>query len=177
MNSAIQFSVVAALLLSLCPLFAQDAAAPAAATTPAAEAVTPAAVAAPAAEAVTPAAAAAPAAEAVTPAADAAAPAAPAAAPAVDAKPALITTLELRKTGTVSVVRDATGKVTGIRLIVNMYDIPLDENSKMLETMDGKRVRVVGTVGNYNQEGNARLFTVKSVEPLAAEGSGAAPTP
>lgn len=125
-----------------------------------------------------PAAAAAPAAVAPAAAAPAAvAPAAePAAAPAAtepaakvpDAKPAVTSALELRKTGIVSVVKDASGKVTGLKLIVNMYDIPLDEGSKPLENMDGQKVRVTGTFSN---EGGKRMFYVKSVEPVTAEGA------
>ena len=103
-------------------------------------------------------------------AAPAAAPAV--AAPAVAAKPALTSALELRKTGIISVIKDASGKVAGLKLIVNMYDIPLDEGSKPLEAMDGQKVRVTGTFSN---EGGLRRFYVKSVEPVAAEGAAALP--
>lgn len=99
----------------------------------------------------------------------------PAAAPAVAApadKPAVTSALELRKTGVVSVVKDASGKVTGLKLIVNSYDIPLDEGSKPLETMDGQKVRVTGTFSN---EGGLRRFYVKSVEPVNVEGAAPAP--
>ena len=114
-------------------------------------------------------------------AAPAAAPvAAPAAAPAAtapvaaapDVKPAVTSALELRKTGIVSAVKDASGKVTGLKLIVNSYDIPLDEGSKPLESMDGQKVRVTGTFSN---EGGKRMFYVKSVEPITAEGTAASP--
>ena len=55
----------------------------------------------------------------------------PVAAPAAMAPVAAVTSaLELRKTGIVSVVKDAGGKVTGLKLIVNSYDIPLNEGSK-----------------------------------------------
>jgi len=105
---------------------------------------------------------------------------APAAAPAAtapvaaapDVKPAVTSALELRKTGIVSVVKDAGGKMTGLKLIVNSYDIPLDEGSKPLENMDGQKVRVTGTFSN---EGGKRMFYVKSVEPVTAEGTAAAP--
>ena len=104
----------------------------------------------------------------------------PAAAPAATApvvaapevKPAITSALELRKTGIVSVVKDAGGKVTGLKLIVNSYDIPLDEGSKPLESMDGQKVRVTGTFSN---EGGIRRFYVKSVEPVTAEGTAASP--
>ena len=106
--------------------------------------------------------------------------AAPAVAPAAtapvvaapDIKPAVTSALELRKTGIVSVVKDAGGKVTGLKLIVNSYDIPLDEGSKPLESMDGQKVRVTGTFSN---EGGKRMFYVKSVEPVTAEGTAALP--
>jgi len=91
---------------------------------------------------------------------------------APDVKPAVTSALELRKTGIVSVVKDASGKVTGLKLIVNSYDIPLDEGSKPLESMDGQKVRVTGTFSN---EGGKRMFYVKSVEPVIAEGTAASP--
>jgi len=109
------------------------------------------------------------------PAAAAPAAAAPADASAVAApaaKPAVTSALELRKTGIISVAKDASGKVTGLKLIVNMYDIPLDEGSKPLESMDGQKVRVTGTFSN---EGGMRRFYVKSVEPVTAEGTAASP--
>lgn len=114
------------------------------------------------------------AAPAVAPAAPEAAPvAAPAAEPAKApevVKPAVTSALELRKTGIVSVLKDASGKVTGIRLIANMYEIPLDDGSKPLENMDGQKVRVTGT---FSSDGGKRLFYVKSVEQLGAEGAAA----
>ena len=114
------------------------------------------------------------------PAVEAPAVAAPAEAPAATApvaaapevKPAVTSALELRKTGIVSVVKDASGKVTGLKLIVNSYDIPLDEGSKPLESMDGQKVRVTGTFSN---EGGKRMFYVKSVEQAPAEGTTASP--
>ena len=101
--------------------------------------------------------------------------AAPAKAPTVAAPakaPAVISALELRKTGIISVVKDASGKVTGLKLIVNSYDIPLDKGSKPLESMDGQKVRVTGTFSN---EGGMRRFYVKSVEPVATKGAAASP--
>ena len=100
-----------------------------------------------------------------TPAVDAAK--APAAAPAA---PTMMP-LELRKTGVVSVTKDASGKVTAIKLIVTSYDIQLDEGSKPLEAMDGQKVRVTCTLSH---EGGKRILTVKSVEPVT-EGSATAP--
>ena len=120
------------------------------------------------------------AAPAAAPAVAAPAVAAPAEAPvatvpvaaAPDIKPAVTSALELRKTGIVSAVKDASGKVTGLKLIVNSYDIPLDEGSKPLEIMDGQKVRVTGTFSN---EGGKRMFYVKSMEPVTAEGAAASP--
>ena len=117
---------------------------------------------------------------ATTPAVAAPVAAAPAEAPvatapvaaAPDIKPAVTSALELRKTGIVSVVKDASGKVTGLKLIVNSYDIPLDDGRKPLESMDVQKVRVTGTFSN---EGGKRMFYVKSVEPVTAEGAAAAP--
>ena len=86
---------------------------------------------------------------------------APAAKPAV---PALPPPLELRKTGVISVIKDASGKVTAIKLIVTSYDIILDEGSKALESKDGQKVRVSGT---FSMQDNKRCFTVKDVESLA----------
>ena len=91
----------------------------------------------------------------------------PAAAASDNIKPVVTSVLELRKTGIISVVKDAGGKVTGLKLIVNSYDIPLDEGSKPLENMDGQKVRVTGT---FSSEGGKRMFYVKSVEQVTAEG-------
>lgn len=100
--------------------------------------------------------------------APAAAPAAPAAAPAAaePKAPTMPPALELRKTGVVSVAKDASGKVTGIKLIVTSYDIILDEGSKPLESMDGQKVRVTCT---FSQQEGRRCLTVKSVEPVPAD--------
>lgn len=100
-----------------------------------------------------------------------------AAAPATatpDVKPVIASALELRKTGVVSVTKDASGKVTGLKLIVNSYEIPLNEGSKPLESMDGQKVRVVGTFSN---EGGKRMFYVKNVEPSAVEGAATSAKP
>ena len=105
---------------------------------------------------------------AAAPAAKAPVAAAPAIKPAI--KPAVTSVLELRKTGIISVVKDADGKVTGLKLIVNSYEIPIDEGSKPLESMDGQKVRVIGTFSN---EGGRRMFYVKSVEPVAVKGAAA----
>lgn len=117
---------------------------------------------------------------------DAAAPAAPAAAPAaaVDAKapaavpagdqktvelkaPAMMP-LELRKTGVISVAKDASGKITSIKLIAVSYDVQLDEGSKPLEAMDGQKVKVTCTLSS---EGGKRIIVVKNVEPVVEGGA------
>ena len=96
-----------------------------------------------------------------------AAPAAPAAADTTAKAPAMMP-LELRKTGIVSVIKDASGKTTAIKLIVTSYDIQLDEGSKPLEAMDGQKVRVNCTLSH---EGSKRILTVESVEPVAEGGA------
>ena len=99
--------------------------------------------------------------------------AAPAAAPATDTKTAAapkLIPLELRKTGYVNVIKDASGKVTAIKLVVTSYDIEMDEGSKPLEEMDGQKVRVNCTLSHT---GGKRILTIKNVEPVA--GSGVAP--
>ncbi len=93
---------------------------------------------------------------------------------APDVKPVVASALELRKTGVVSVTKDASGKVTGLKLIVNSYEIPLNEGSKPLESMDGQKVRVIGTFSN---EGGKRMFYVKGVEPSTTEGAAASGKP
>ncbi len=100
---------------------------------------------------------------------------APVAAPAVEASvPALPPPLELRKTGVISVTKDAAGKVTAIKLIVTSYDIILDEGSKALESKDGQKVRVTGT---FSMQDNKRCFTVKNVEPLETDATQPAVAP
>jgi len=88
---------------------------------------------------------------------------APAAAPVA---PAMMP-LELRKTGIVNVTKDASGKVTAIKLIVTSYDIELNDGSKPLEAMDGQKVRVNCTLSH---EGGKRILAVKSVEPVTEGG-------
>ena len=62
---------------------------------------------------------------------------------------------ETNKTGIVNVTKDYSGKVTAIKLIVNSYDIKLDENSKQLNYMDGERTTVVGMLGD---EGGKKII-------------------
>lgn len=80
--------------------------------------------------------------------------------------PVMPSALLLRKTGIVRVVKDKSGKVTAIKLVVTSYEITLDEGSKQLETMDGQKVKVIAT---YKREGDKRWLTVNSVEPVVVE--------
>lgn len=67
-------------------------------------------------------------------------------------------TLELRKTGTVKVTKDANDKVVSINLIINRqnYNIHLDDGSKPLEAMDGQKVTIEATY-------SAGIMTVKRI--------------
>lgn len=91
-----------------------------------------------------------------------------AAAPAADTKAPAMLPLELRKTGTVSVIKDASGKMTAIKLVVTSYDIMLDDEGKKLEAMDGQKVRITCTLSHENGK---RVLTVKSMEPVAEAGA------
>ena len=71
--------------------------------------------------------------------------------------------LELRKTGVINVTKDVTGKGTDVRLIVTSYKLVLDDETKALNTMDGKKVKVTGT---FSMEEGKRLFHVKSFEVI-----------
>lgn len=94
-------------------------------------------------------------------------------APAAPAIPAMMP-LELRKTGIVSVTKDASGKVTALKLIVTSYDIEMNDGSKPLEAMDGQKARVNCTLSH---EGGKRILTVKSVEPVNEGGAAPAAMP
>ena len=95
---------------------------------------------------------------------------APAAAPAADAPavaaPATTTApTEFSRTGTILVVKDASGKST-IKLIQLGYDLVVDDANKAIGDLDGKRVRVKGSFvdksGNYLN----KTILVKSFEPI-----------
>ncbi|MGI6086895.1 MAG: hypothetical protein ACOYCD_02945 [Kiritimatiellia bacterium] len=73
---------------------------------------------------------------------------------------------DVRKTGTINVVKDKDGNVSAIRLIVTSYEITLDEAAKPLEVMDGYKVRIAGAFSFDEQ--NRRWITVKNVETIAA---------
>lgn len=63
----------------------------------------------------------------------------------------LLSAQETNKTGTVSVIKDFSGKTTAIKLIVKDYDIKLDETSKQLMIyMDGERTTVAGALCDEN---------------------------
>lgn len=126
----------------------------------------PAKAAAEPAKAVTDEAAKAPATDAAKPAAAEPVKAAEAAKPAETKFAPVTGQLELRKTGTINITKDASGKITSIKLVVTSYEITLDEGSKALESMDGQKVRVTGT---FSQQDGKKWFTVKSVEPWSTE--------
>lgn len=73
---------------------------------------------------------------------------------------------ETNKTGIVSVTKDSSGKVTAIKLIVNSYNIKLDENSKQLGYMDGERTMVVGMLSD---EGGKNLIILDPPRPARAQ--------
>ena len=77
---------------------------------------------------------------------------------------------ETNKTGIVSVTKDYSGKVTAIKLIVNSYDIKLDENSKQLESLDGQKVSVT-----YDALFSEGLLPVTSVKLIKESDSPVAP--
>ncbi len=110
-------------------------------------------------------------------AAPAAAPApdaAPAAAPVVAAPPAApVAPTEFTRTGTILVVKDASGKTT-IKLIQLAYDLVVDDANKAIADLDGKRVRVKGS---FVETSGKKNFAVKSFEPVevAAPAAPAAP--
>lgn len=72
---------------------------------------------------------------------------------------------DVRKTGIVNVIKDPTGQISSIRLVVTSYEITLDEASKPLENMDGYKVRVTGAF-NFD-ELKQRWITVKNIETIA----------
>ena len=90
-------------------------------------------------------------------------PAAPAApAPAVaPARPAALPPPEFRRTGTLQVIKEG-GKVIGIKLVALSYDLVVDDSTKDMENLDGKRVRIVGTFSH--QTDGKRMIAVKSFE-------------
>jgi hypothetical protein len=70
--------------------------------------------------------------------------------------------------GTVSAVKDATGALTAVTLQVSdtiKYNITLDDKGKELGALDGKKVRVIGTV---KTEGQVEWLTVHRFEEIAA---------
>lgn len=102
----------------------------------------------------------------------AAAPAAPEAAkPAMPPATSPLTpgSFDVTKTGTINVTKDAAGKVIGIKLVVSHYEVVLNDASKPLEDLDGKKVRLLGQPGN---DAGRRIFTVKSFEVVPADESG-----
>lgn len=110
---------------------------------------------------------------AAAPAPDAAPAAAPAAAPVVVAPPAApVAPTEFTRTGTILVVKDASGKTT-IKLIQLAYDLVVDDANKAIADLDGKRVRVKGS---FVETSGKKNFAVKSFEPVEVPAP-AAPAP
>ena len=82
---------------------------------------------------------------------------------------------ETNKTGIVSVTKDYSGKVTAIKLIINSYDIKLDENSKQLNHMDGERTTVVGVLSDEGGKNVIILDPPRKVQaPAGKTGIGSA---
>jgi len=93
------------------------------------------------------------------------------------AQESTILPLEMRKTGVVSVTKDASDNVTSIKLIVSQklsYDIKLDKGSKPLEAMDGQKVRVLC---NISAENGKTILTIKNFEPIIADAATSVATP
>ncbi len=76
--------------------------------------------------------------------------------------------LPMTKSGTVQVVRDSSGKVVGINLVVTSYKVAMNDVAKQLEAMDGQKVRVRGTV---SLDGDQRVITLQSIEAVPSAGA------
>jgi hypothetical protein len=97
-----------------------------------------------------------------------------------------IQAIPMTKSGTVQLVRDASGKVIGINLIVTSYKVTMNDVAKQLEAMDGQKVRVKGTI---SLDGDTRVITIQSLDSAPSTGgasvtgaggvaaTGAAPAP
>ena len=77
--------------------------------------------------------------------------------------------LPVRKTGTISITRDAVGQITAIKIIVDSYSIKLDEYGKQLESMDGQKVRVTHPLYEWG------FLPVTSVGPIKESDSPVVP--
>ena len=110
---------------------------------------------------------------AAAPAPDAAPAAAPALTPHPPPRPAApVAPTEFTRTGTILVVKDASGKTT-IKLIQLAYDLVVDDANKAIADLDGKRVRVKGS---FVETSGKKNFAVKSFEPVEVPAP-AAPAP
>ncbi len=73
---------------------------------------------------------------------------------------------EKAKTGIVKLSKDEAGAVTGITLLEIKAEIALDEASKPLESMDGQKVTLTGTL---SPEGNRPLFHISPAPAAPAQ--------
>jgi len=80
---------------------------------------------------------------------------------AITGEPKPLEATEMRKTGTIQVVKDRNDKVIAINLVVTGYSIYMDDNSKSLKKMNGEKVRL--TV-KLMQEDGKRVLVVTEVE-------------
>ena len=67
----------------------------------------------------------------------------------------------LRKTGVIQVIKDKDDKVIALNLSVGSYKIKMDNNSKQLETMNGKKVNLICQL---MQEDDKTVLAVSKVE-------------
>ena len=84
---------------------------------------------------------------------------APAATPA--ARTPAMPAPEFRRVGTLQVIKE-NGQVKALRLVQTAFDLVVDDNTKGMENLDGKRVRIVGTFSH--QTDGKRMIAVKSFE-------------
>lgn len=83
--------------------------------------------------------------------------------------PAPIPKPEYHRSGTLNVVKDADGKVSGVKLIIWTYDLVVEDSAKDILELDGKRVRVFGS---FVEKEGKRCISVKrfeSLEPAEAQ--------
>jgi len=68
----------------------------------------------------------------------------------------------IRETGTISITKDAVGKISAIKFITDSCSIKPDENGKQLESMDGQKVRI--TYDAFFNEGLLPVTSVKLIK-------------
>lgn len=74
--------------------------------------------------------------------------------------------VDVNKTGVITVTRDEQGEVSEIKLVVLSYKIAMDEKTKLLAGLEGKKVKVTGQFEGEMSDRDERLFKVKNFEPL-----------